>query len=62
MTDPHKPPYHLVNLSTGKDVGPFSTYIDALLASKIAAYGDRWQAMDNDEYRSHLEELAKDNQ
>jgi len=59
MTDPHKPPYHLVNQTTCKHIGPFSTYIDVLLASQIAAYGDRWQAMDKDEFKAHLHELAE---
>lgn len=59
MTDPHKPPYHLINQATGKHLGPFSTYVDALLASQIAAPGSRWLAMDKDEFEAHMQVKAE---
>jgi hypothetical protein len=33
------PPYHLINSQTGKHLGPFSTYMDALLARTIGEGG-----------------------
>lgn len=57
-----KPPFHLVNRRTGKHLGPFSTRIDALLATQLASWGDSWTAMDKTEFDAHLEETRGQDQ
>lgn len=52
------PPYHIVNVGTGKHVGPFSTRLDASLALSINTDGD-WchgRILDRDEFDAHLSE------
>lgn len=49
-------PYHLVNAVSGKHVGPFTTGLDAVMASQIAPWGERWEAMNKAEFDRHLEE------
>jgi hypothetical protein len=57
QTDPNgtNPPYHLVNSVTSKHHGPFSTYLDAVLARYIGTVGwPQASIMDKDEFAAYL--------
>lgn len=54
-TEDVHPPFHLVSAVSGKHIGPFSTYTDALLARHIA--NPEFEAalvMDKDAFDIHL--------
>ena len=55
MPDDGIPPFHLVSSMSGKHVGPFSAYTDALLARHIAGPEfARAEVMDNTAFEKHL--------
>jgi hypothetical protein len=55
LGDPHDPPYHLVNHTSGRHIGPFSTYLDAAMARQIGYAGwERGEIMNRQEFETHL--------